>query len=122
MRSFVVSVFLFFFSRTACSLNPTSRITQFAHTTWKVGDNGLRSLPTAIAQTSDGMIWIGSLDGLFYFDGVRFARWTAPGGAAFDENIGYLLGSRDGSLFLSTAPSGVFRLKNGKLLHYTGPW
>jgi ligand-binding sensor domain-containing protein len=117
----VVSVFLFFFSRTACSLNPASRITQFAHTTWKVGDNGLRSLPTAIAQTSDGLIWIGSLNGLFYFDGVRFARWTAPGGAAFDENIGYLLGSRDGSLFLATAPSGVFRLKTGKLLHYTGP-
>ena len=117
----VVLVVLFLLSRAACGLNPASRITQYAHTAWKVGDNGLRSLPTAIAQTSDGLIWVGTLDGLFYFDGDRFTRWTAPGHAAFDENIGYLLGSHDGSLFLATAPSGVFRLKSGKLFHYTGP-
>jgi ligand-binding sensor domain-containing protein len=109
------------FSRPACSLNPASRITQYAHTAWKVGDDGLQSLPVNIAQTSDGMIWIGTLNGLFSFDGVHFRRWTAPGNVAFDENIGYLLGSRDGSLFLGTAPSGVFRLKGGKLTHYKDP-
>jgi ligand-binding sensor domain-containing protein len=116
---FALFILSFLLSHTACGLNPSSRITQYAHTAWKVGDNGLRSLPTGIAQTSDGLIWIGTLDGLFYFDGVRFTRWTAPGQAAFDENIGYLLGSHDGSLFLATAPSRVFRLKSGKLFHYT---
>lgn len=117
----LLAVLLLFFSRAAWTLNPSSKISQYAHTMWKVGDSGLRSLPVAIAQTSDGMVWVGTLDGLYSFDGVRFTRWTAPGKAAFDENIGYLLGSHDGSLFLATAPSGVFRLKNGKLFHYTDP-
>ena len=116
----VCAVFLLL-TRPASGLNSTTLITQYAHTAWKVGDSGLRSLPVRIAQTSDGMIWIGTLNGLFGFDGVRFTRWTAPGNIAFDENVGYLFGSQDGSLFLATAPSGVFRLKNGNLFHYTDP-
>ena len=118
-KGILATAFGLLLSGTAFGLNPNSRITQFAHEVWRVRDSGLLSFPSAITQASNGMIWIGTSDGLFSFDGVRFNRWTPPKGAGLDEheNVEFLLGSHDGSLYMGTS-SGLSRLKDGKLFHF----
>src|SRR5258706_6572971 len=54
-------------------------IDQFHHTSWTVKD-GAPGQVTALAQTTDGYLWLGTQTGLFRFDGVRFERYEPPGG------------------------------------------
>ena len=68
-------------SSPASGLDSTLRLTQYRHTAWRVQDGSLTAVPNAIAQTSDGYIWIGTGAGLVKDHGVRFAPWTAPGQA-----------------------------------------
>jgi hypothetical protein len=58
----------------AFALDPQRAITQFVHTSWTDKD-GAPSNIRALAQTQDGYLWIGTTDGLFRFDGVRFTAF-----------------------------------------------
>src|ERR1039457_4495373 len=52
-------------------------IQQYVHTAW--GDKeGAPSGTLALAQTTDGYLWIGAVDGLYQFDGISFNRYR-PG-------------------------------------------
>lgn len=107
-------------TRVLC-LEPSTRITQYGHTAWRPGHDGLESLPLTIAQTTDGYIWVGTAEGLLRFDGVRFTRWTAPAGEGLrNSKIQSLLGARDGSLYIAT-DLGVARLTQGHLYNYPEP-
>ena len=65
-------------SRPAHPLNPSTLIAQYGHKVWRTGESGLDSSLKAIAQTTDGYIWVGTANGLFRFDGIRFTHWTPP--------------------------------------------
>ena len=102
----------------ACGLEPSTHISQYGYTSWPIGRNGLDGIPIDIAQTADGYIWIGTRNGLYRFDGVRFTRWTPPAGEHLpDEDIAHLLAARDGSLYLGTR-AGLARLTRGHLYNY----
>jgi signal transduction histidine kinase/ligand-binding sensor domain-containing protein len=49
-------------------------IAQFYHTAWTVRE-GAPGQVTALAQTADGYLWLGTQTGLYRFDGVRFERY-----------------------------------------------
>jgi ligand-binding sensor domain-containing protein len=101
-----------------CALDPDRRISQYAHTAWRIQD-GLISRPGVIAQTTDGYIWIGTSSGLVRFDGVRFVPWLAPKGQSLPSGtFSALLGAHDGSLWIGTA-GGLSRWTDGQLLTYT---
>lgn len=53
-------------------------ISQFFHSSWTVRQ-GAPGQVTALAQTADGYLWLGSLSGLYRFDGVRFERYRPHG-------------------------------------------
>src|SRR5262245_2696998 len=92
--------------RPAGALEPEVRIAQYRHTAWRVQDGAFESAPTAIAQTADGYIWIGTGSGLVRFDGVRFQRWTPGSGkSVFDSAVVSLLGASDGTLWIGTDAS-----------------
>ncbi len=100
------------------ALDPSRQISQFGHTAWRIQD-GAVSAAYPITQTQDGYIWIGTSDGLMRFDGVRFVPWTPPKGTSLPgRNFNFLLGARDGSLWMATV-AGLSRLKNGQLQNYT---
>jgi signal transduction histidine kinase/ligand-binding sensor domain-containing protein len=102
----------------AFGLNPDRLLSQYAHTTWRTSDGFFNSAPTAITQTSDGYIWIGTQSGLVRFDGVRFVPWTPPVGNQLpSSNITSLLSARDGSLWIGTM-RGPVHWKNGELTTY----
>jgi PAS domain S-box-containing protein len=113
---------ILFCSLLACpsanALDPDRRISQYAHTAWRVRDGVFAAAPTAITQTTDGYVWIGTLGGLLRFDGVRFVPWTPPTGEHLPATaVISLLGAADGSLWIGTA-SGLAQWKNGNLLNF----
>lgn len=90
-------------------------ITQFYHTAWTAKD-GAPSQITALAQTRDGYLWIGSERGLFRFDGVQFEPYESPPGIVLpSHNINTLKATTDGGLWISFNPSGLAFLKDRSL-------
>lgn len=56
---------------------------------------------TAIAQTPDGYLWLGTQSGLVRFDGVQVTPWVPPSAAALPStNVQSLLATRDGTLWI----------------------
>ena len=118
-----VRIFLILFcSVLACpranAVDPDHRISQYAHTAWRVRDGAFAGSPTAVAQTTDGYIWIGTLAGLLRFDGVRFVPFVSPTGKHLpNPAVLSLLGASDGSLWIGTA-HGLAQWKNGNLIDF----
>jgi len=54
------------------ALGPTSHISQYGHSVWRVRDGYFGGMPMTITQTTDGYIWVGTEAGLYQFGGVRF--------------------------------------------------
>jgi signal transduction histidine kinase/ligand-binding sensor domain-containing protein len=104
--------------RPAVALDAKARITQYRHTAWRVQEGAFESAPTAITQTADGYIWIGTDSGLVKYDGVRFTRWTPPEGKSLlSSAIVSLLSSSDGTLWIGTA-AGLQSWKNNNLQNH----
>ncbi|HEX5082845.1 MAG TPA: two-component regulator propeller domain-containing protein, partial [Blastocatellia bacterium] len=109
---------LFFFATPAWAVDPKTRISQYAHTAWRVRDGDFSGAPNAITQTKDGYLWIGTQVGLTRFDGVRFVPWVPLDGKRLPSSqIISLLGASDGSLWIGTA-SGLAQWKNGDLINF----
>src|SRR3990170_991462 len=72
---------LLLFANPAPGLDPNTALTQYGHTAWRVRDGYFAGPPSAVAQTRDGFLWIGTQTGLIRFDGVRFVPWEPPAGS-----------------------------------------
>jgi signal transduction histidine kinase/ligand-binding sensor domain-containing protein len=118
-RPVVISSLLFFLAVClARALDPTSHISQYGHSVWRVRDGYFGGAPQVITQTKDGYIWVGTESGLFKFDGVRFVPWVAPSGEGLpSSDILSLLSARDGSLWIGM-DSGLAHLVNHRLILY----
>jgi signal transduction histidine kinase/ligand-binding sensor domain-containing protein len=103
----------------ASGLDSDRVLTELHHTAW-LGRDGAPSQITALAQTADGFLWIGSSRGLFRFDGVQFERYAVPSGVHLpSHNIYALLATPDGALWVSFRPSGLGLLKDGRMTVFT---
>jgi ligand-binding sensor domain-containing protein/signal transduction histidine kinase len=102
--------------RSASALEPSSSFSDYVQTTWTHRD-GLRStFVRSIVQTASGYIWLGTTDGLFRFDGVRFVQWRARTGDLRRLGvINALCAARDGSLWVGTE-SGIVGHVRGESL------
>ncbi len=102
----------------ALALDPDQRISQYAHTAWRVRDGTFAGAPSAITQTTDGYVWIGTVAGLLRFDGVRFVPFVPPAGKHLpNPAVISLLGATDGSLWIGT-DNGLAQWKNGELVNF----
>jgi PAS domain S-box-containing protein len=119
--SILVCVLSALVSRTGYALDRDRSITQFYHTAWSEKD-GAPSQVSALAQTTDGYLWIGSARGLFRFDGVKFEEYQPqPGVELPSHNIYSLMATPDGGLWIAFRPIGTGFLKNGSLTVLTRP-
>ena len=118
VRASVVAVLIA--AHAAWAVDPAIHITQYAHTAWRTQDGFFPGAPTAIAQTTDGYLWIGTASGLFRFDGVRFIRWAdlAQQKQLESGEVSALLGSKDGGLWIGAAYR-LFRWKDNTLSSYS---
>ena len=79
LRSFLVCLLSLWLTLTAAqALDPNKRLTQYAHTAWRIQDGFLPNTPSWISQTKDGYLWVGGNSGALRFDGIRFTPWSAP--------------------------------------------
>jgi signal transduction histidine kinase/ligand-binding sensor domain-containing protein len=114
-KAFLTLAVLLAFCRCGYSLNPALDVSQYSHKAWKVREGSYKGSVTAIAQTADGYLWLGTEFGLLRFDGVRTLAWEPPAGAHLPSvYIRSLLVARDGTLWIGTA-EGLASWKNGKL-------
>ena len=104
---------------TVYALDSPRELSQFGHEVW-LTENGLpQNTVHAIAQTSDGYIWIGTEEGLARFDGVKFTVFDKQNTPEIKSNyIRSLLADRQGALWIGTA-QGLIRMLNGKFTLFT---
>ncbi len=85
---------------------------------WQTADGLPGNTVTAIQQTADGYLWIGTLNGLARFDGIRFQVF-GEGSALPGPRVLSLLAARDGALWIGMEGAGLARLRDGKFLSLT---
>jgi PAS domain S-box-containing protein len=103
----------------AAAFDSDRTIAQFAHTAWGPKE-GAPSPVTALAQTSDGYLWLGSPDGLYRFDGVVFERYQPQTGGPFPtQDVSSLLALPNGDLWIGFMPGAISLLRNGNATNYT---
>ena len=115
---FIVAALVLLLARCAFSLDPSLDASQYAHTSWKIGEGVANDTTHTIVQTKDGYLWLATETGLRRFDGVRSVLWQPPAGEHLPgREIRDLRVSRDGTLWIGT-DKGLASWKNGKLTHY----
>ena len=96
----------------AHALDPNKRLTQYRHTSWRIQDGSAPAGIEAIAQTSDGYLWLSSdSQGLHRFDGVRFVPWTLSLNGKTINAIVNVYGDHAG---------GLWALGNREIVHLKG--
>jgi len=116
VRTLSICAVLLFLVAPAAALNPERDIHQFVHRSWGERD-GYPGQPLAIAQTTDGFLWLGTVSGLFRFDGVHFERYVSRSGDELpkDSPVDSLLAAPDGSLWIGYEGVGIKVLRNGNV-------
>lgn len=82
------------------ALDPQRSLTQLYHSAWTIKE-GAPGQITALAQTADGYLWLGTQTGLFRFDGVSFERYAPAHGGAFPgSSVAALYAPSSGGLWV----------------------
>ena len=102
------------FAFSASALDPTRAVSQYLHDTWGTERGWPGGSITAIAQTADGYLWIGTDKGLVRFDGLNFQQfelahpdpiWIGP--------VRTLVVDASNNLWILLQNTLVFRYQNG---------
>jgi signal transduction histidine kinase/ligand-binding sensor domain-containing protein len=114
-----VSVWLSLLALTLQLRAQDQTIAQMIHTSW-TGRDGAPQGIIALAQTPDGILWIGGMSGLFTFDGVNFAPFNPnPGSPSLPISpIRFLFVSKSGELWVSPFHGAAIRIHGGEAQLY----
>src|SRR5262245_48789780 len=89
--------------RPASALDPTRTIVQYVHRSWETEDGLPQNSISAIAQSDEGYLWLGTQAGLVRFDGARFTVFNRLNTPALRSNfIAALHKSPDGAIWIGT--------------------
>jgi len=69
------------------SLDPSKTIRQYIHEAWQQKDGLTVDTVNCLAQSPEGFLFIGTEDGLFRFDGVRFTRFDKGTTPQLHDNL-----------------------------------
>lgn len=96
-------------------------LSQLYHTAWTMRE-GAPGGVEALAQTSDGFLWLGAGTGLFRFDGVRFEAFEPPPGQLMPSvNVSTLFATRDSGLWVGYRFGGASLIRHGLIRSYGEP-
>ena len=118
MRKVRVGVLLFSlvgcgFCQSTIRSSPISPLKSDVLSTWTT-DQGLpQNFVTSLAQTPDGFLWVGTLNGLLRFDGVNFRTFNNVGPPEIQDDITGLFPDETGGLWISTNTS-LFQYQQGR--------
>ena len=108
-----ITLLLFCVSLLEAQVQP---ISQMVHKSWSGRDGAPQGIQ-AMTQTSDGILWIASLGGLYTFDGITFEKFQGPenAGRFFSQSFHFLLATKTGDLWMFGFHGPPGRLHNGSL-------
>lgn len=102
----------------AQALAPDRALSQLRHDRW-TPEQGAPAQVMSIAQTPDGFLWLGSRQGLYRFDGLRFERITRIAGERIvDDDILSLYVDHDGSVWVGYVSGGMGHLGGPRPANY----
>lgn len=87
---------------------------------WRNADGLPSDSVTAIIQTHDGFLWVGTSAGLVRFDGVKFTEVKLAVSSTNNPIcVTALCEDSNGCLWIGTKQDGLFQLVQGMVRHYT---
>src|SRR4051812_2014681 len=98
-------------------LDPKKSLTQYSRSTWSQNDGLPQDGIRAIAQTSDGYLWLGTDAGLARFDGYQFLTFLADHDDLPSDSITALAAAPDGGLWVGTS-AGLAHYTNRRFTKY----
>jgi signal transduction histidine kinase/ligand-binding sensor domain-containing protein len=105
----------------AFPLDRDRMVSQFQHKSWTSLDGAPVGM-SALAQTSDGFLWIGTSGaGLYRFDGIRFESYEPRVGRLLSKDISALASTPEGGLWVGFHTGGASFLLNDKAVSYGEP-
>jgi ligand-binding sensor domain-containing protein/signal transduction histidine kinase len=90
----------------------------FNFQSWQKEQGLPQSSIQALAQTSDGYLWLGGEDGVVRFDGLRFVGLGGEEGLT-NMPVQKLFGDRQGALWIGDAGGGLTRWQNNQTTVFT---
>ena len=114
LRCAIVGLAAVCFSVSASAVDPTRTVSQYLHDSWGTERGWPGGSITAIAQTSDGYLWIGTDKGLVRFDGLNFHQFErAHPDPILIGPVRTLLVDASDNLWILLQNTQVFRYQNG---------
>jgi ligand-binding sensor domain-containing protein len=92
----------------ASALDPGRAVTQYSLRHWRgSADFPQDATIQAIAQTPDGYLWLGTMEGVLRFDGVRTTRFAGAAAGLPSDNVWGLQADSQGRVWIATHGGGV---------------
>ncbi len=116
------ALFLFYFilvSNLLLSLDLNKELDEYLFRTWTVQSGLPINSITALTQTEDGYIWVGTGAGLARFDGTRFTIFTKQDSPLTSDRITSLYEDSNKVLWIGTDGGGLYSCEKGLWKNYT---
>jgi len=98
----------------ASALDPNRTVSQYIRSSWGPEKGFASGSVTAIAQTTDGYLWIGTDKGLIRFDGLNFHQFEQANPSSFAIGaVQTLLGDEQGNLWVLLRSTKLLRYRDG---------
>jgi len=115
---------LFFFSfilvsNFLLSLEPKEELHEYFLRTWTVSSGLPLNTISALVQTQEGYIWVGTGAGLSRFDGVRFNSFTKQNSPLSNDSITSLYEDANKVLWIGTDGGGLYSYEKGLWKNFT---
>ncbi len=114
LRRLVIVLPCLWASVTGFALDPARPLSTHASHLWRSEDGLLQDTATALLESRDGFLWIGTEAGLVRFDGATFDHYSRLNVPGFAHNeIHCLAEGPGGSIWIGTSEAGLYRFQDG---------
>jgi signal transduction histidine kinase/ligand-binding sensor domain-containing protein len=100
------------------ALDPNQPLSQLHHTSWNARQ-GVSGNVTALVQTTDGYLWLGTTEGLLRFDGSSFEQYQPENGSLIARDVSALMAVPGGGLWVGFTVGGASFISNGRVINYS---
>ncbi len=101
---------------TAFALDPARPLSAQAHRLWQSEDGLLQDTASALLESRNGFLWIGTGAGLVRFDGATFDHYSRINVPGFAHNaVQCLAEGKDGTIWIGTSEPGLYRFQRGEV-------